>query len=71
MWFNKDILIQPSEVQKPGTGQKTGPQTTGKIIRVNEPAWQKKFSYIKFFSTGTKTGNQTPDQLEIFMDEPV
>ena len=38
IFLYKDILIQPSEVQKPGTGQKTGPQTTGKIIRVNEPA---------------------------------
>ena len=62
-------LIQPLEVQKPETGQKTGPRTTGKILCANEPVWQKKFFYIKIFSigpsevqkpeTGQKTGPRT------------
>ena len=65
----KNTLIQPLEVQKPETGQKTGPRTTGKILCANEPVWQKKFSYIKIFSigpsevqkpeTGQKTGPRT------------
>ena len=33
----KNTLIQPLEVQKPETGQKTGPWTTGKILCANEP----------------------------------
>ena len=33
----KNTLIQPLEVQKPETGQKTGPRTTGKILCANEP----------------------------------
>ena len=69
IFFIKSILIQPSEVQKPETGQKTGPRTTMKILCANEPVCQKKFSYINFFSirpsevqkpeTGQKTGPQS------------
>ena len=33
----KNTLIQPLEVQKPETGQKTGPRTTRKILCANEP----------------------------------
>ena len=33
----KDTLIKPFEVQKPETGQKTGPWNTGKILCANEP----------------------------------
>ena len=46
------ILIQPSEVQKPETGQKTGPRTTVKILCANEPVCQKKFACMKIFSIG-------------------
>ena len=49
IFFIKSILIQPSEVQKPETGQKTGTHTTVKILCANEPVRQKKFSYIKIF----------------------
>ena len=61
-------MIQPSEVQKPETGQKTGPPT-GKNLCANQPVCQKKFAYIKIFSiqpsevqkpeTGQKTGPRT------------
>ena len=37
IFLYKEYLIQPSEVQKPETGQKTGPRTTGKILCANEP----------------------------------
>ena len=76
----KNILIQPSEVQKPETRQKTGPWVTGKILCANEPVCQKKFDCIKLFlirppevqklETGHKTGPRT-DQPEFFMDETV
>ena len=39
------IWAWASEVQKPETGQKTGPRTTGKKLCANEPVWQKKISY--------------------------
>ena len=56
-------------IQKPETGRKTGPRTTGKILCANEPVGQKKFAYIKIFligpsevqkpETGQKTGPPT------------
>merc|ERR1712001_751467 len=68
IFLYKNILIQPSEVQKPETGQKTGPPT-GKNLCANQPVCQKKFAFIKNFSirpsevqkpeTGQKTGPRT------------
>ena len=59
--FKKYIDIT---IQKPETGQKTGPRTTGKILCANEPVWQKKFSYINLFSKkSTKAGNQTVNRI--------
>ena len=37
IFLNKNILIQPSEVQNPETGQKTGLRTTRKIyVQMNQ-----------------------------------
>ena len=72
-------MIQPSEVQKPETGQKTGPPT-GKNLCANQPVCQKKFAYIKKFSirpsevqkpeTGQKTGPRTTGKI-LCANEPV
>ena len=45
--------IQFGKVQKPQTGQKTGPRTIRKILLPNEPVYQKKFTCIKIFSIGS------------------
>ena len=58
----KDILIQPSEVQKPETGQKTGPRINRKFL------WLKQYvntnSYaLEFFGYGhQKYKNRKPDR---------
>ena len=113
------FLIRPPEVQKPETGQKTGPRTNGKFLWMNwyvytnwpaleffqyehqkyknrkpdrkpDPDHRENFMckwtsvpkeiYLhKFFfdttiqstKTGNRTENRTPDQPEIFIDEPV
>ena len=50
--MTKEIFLHKNyfEVQKPETGQKIGTRTNRKILWANEPACQKKFTYIKKFS---------------------
>ena len=65
--------MRPSEVQKPETGQKTGPPT-GKNLVANQPACQKKIACMKIFLIGppevqkSETGQKTgPGHRENFM----
>ena len=68
-------LIQPSEMQKPETGQKTGPGPTGKFSgqtsMLKEIYFHKKIfdTTIRSTKTGNRTENRTLDQLEIFMNK--
>ena len=60
-------------MQKPETGQKTGPGPTGKFYEQINQYIKKQFTCINIFSirpikstkTGNRSENRTPDQSEI------
>ena len=70
------ILIQPSEMQKPETGQKTGPDQPENFMGKWTSMSKEIYLYKKIFDatirhtkTGNRTENRNPDQLKNFRSE--